>query len=49
MISGRFWAGVVVAALAMVQFSVSSFAQDTTIKTKKQAEILVPRISRESV
>ena len=35
--------------LAAIGLSVPAVAQDTTIKTKKQAEILVPRISREAV
>ena len=49
MIRGRFKACAIVMVLASIQFSVPAVAQDTTIKTKKQAEILVPRISREAV
>ena len=42
-------ASAIVMVLASMQFSVPAVAQDTTIKTKKQAEILIPRICRESV
>ena len=45
----RLLASAIVIVLAVSQFSVLAVAQDTTIKTKRQAEILVPRISRESV
>lgn len=49
MIRGGFLASAIVMVLASMQFSVPAVAQDTTIKTKKQAEILIPRICRESV
>lgn len=49
MIRERFWVGAIVMVLAAIGLSVPAVAQDTTIKTKKQAEILIPRICRESV
>jgi murein DD-endopeptidase MepM/ murein hydrolase activator NlpD len=49
----RILAGVLAAALALLQGQVSAQEstrlQDTTIKTKKQAEALIPRLSREQV
>lgn len=45
----KFLGAIIATALAAIQSAFPAAAQDSTIKTKKQAEILVPRISRESV
>lgn len=46
---GQLWASAIAMVLAMMNTGHHACAQDTTIKTKQQAELLIPRPAMESV